>query len=106
MNKVETKVHASVSVSCLLGLTEEEITLLFRKLSGSINKKGELFVDSSNSRFQEQNRRNAVLRLESKIATAVKIRKKRIKTHPTAASKEKRLRQKKLRSLLKQQRSF
>ena len=84
VNKVNTKVHISIPLSKLAGLSEKELELLTAKLKSSI----------------------ALERLESKITSAVKITKKRIKTKPSAASKEKRLKTKKLKSLLKQQRAF
>lgn len=106
VNKVNTKVHISIPLSKLAGLSEKELELLTAKLKSSINKDFEIFIDCEDSRFQEQNRKIALERLESKITSAVKITKKRIKTKPSAASKEKRLKTKKLKSLLKQQRAF
>lgn len=106
VNKVNTKVHIAIPLAKLSGLSEKELELLTSKLKSSINKDFEIFIDCEDSRFQEQNRKIALERLESKIVSAVKINKKRIKTKPTAASKEKRLKTKKLKSLLKQQRAF
>mgnify|MGYP002673916460 FL=1 len=106
VNKVNTKVHITIPLAKLSGLSEKELELLTSKLKSSINKDFEIFIDCEDSRFQEQNRKIALERLESKIVSAVKINKKRIKTKPTAASKEKRLKTKKLKSLLEQQRAF
>lgn len=106
VNKVNTKVHISIPLAKLSGLSEKELELLTNKLKSSINKDFEIFIDCEDSRFQEQNRKIALERIESKIISAVKINKKRIKTKPTIASKENRLKTKKLKSLLKQQRAF
>ncbi|MGN0729252.1 alternative ribosome rescue aminoacyl-tRNA hydrolase ArfB [Treponema sp.] len=104
VNKVNTKVRLSIPVSKISGLSEKEYELLAKNCKPFINKNFELFTDCEETRFQGQNRKNAFERLEAKIIAAVKITKKRIKTKPTAASKEKRLKSKKIRSLLKHQR--
>ena len=106
VNKVNTKVHISIPLAKLSGLSEKELELLTNKLKSSINKDFEIFIACEASRFQEQNRKIALERIESKIISAVKINKKRIKTTPPIASQENRLKTKKLKSLLKQQRAF
>ena len=55
-------------------------------------------------RYQERNREIAISRLENKIAQALIIPKKRIKTKPTRASKERKLKLKKIRSEIKKNR--
>ena len=82
----------------------EEVKELKKQLKKK--NKPQIFIACEASRFQEQNRKIALERIESKIISAVKINKKRIKTKPTIASKENRLKTKKLKSLLKQQRAF
>lgn len=101
VNKVNTKVHASIPLSKVEGLSEQEFILLRQRLKGNINMEDELFIDVDDERFQEKNRKIAVERLEQKILASIKIPKKRKKTKPTAASKEKRLKVKKIRSLVK-----
>lgn len=105
VNKVNTKVHLVISVTCLEGLTEAEFVRLRSKLSGIINKEDCLFIDVDDERYQERNREIAVSRLENKIAQALIIPKKRIKTKPTSASKERKLKLKKIRSEIKKNRS-
>ena len=105
VNKVNTKVHLVISVACLEGLTEAEFVRLRSKLSGIINKEDCLFIDVDDERYQERNREIAVSRLENKIAQALIIPKKRIKTKPTSASKERKLKLKKIRSEIKKNRS-
>ena len=51
-----------------------------------INKEDCLFIDVDDERYQERNREIAINRLEAKIAQALVIPKKRIKTKPTLAS--------------------
>ncbi|MDR3284471.1 MAG: aminoacyl-tRNA hydrolase, partial [Treponema sp.] len=90
VNKVNTKVHAVIPVEAVRGLTGQELAQVRRRLSGNINKEGELFLDVRDERSQERNREIAASRLEAKIAAAARILPKRKKTRPTAASKEKR----------------
>ncbi len=106
VNKVNTKVHAYISVFDLEGLTEKEHVLLRCCIGKNMNSQNEIFVDAEDERSQERNREIAVRRLEEKILTAVKIQKKRIGTKPTKASKEKRLKAKKIASLKKKNRRY
>lgn len=103
MNKVNTKVHAELPVNAIEGLTEAEINSLRAK--SVVNADGALFIDVQDERTQERNRQIALVRLEGKIVLAARIQKKRKKTRPSHQSNERRLASKKLRSLVKLQRS-
>ncbi|QTQ12268.1 aminoacyl-tRNA hydrolase [Treponema parvum] len=105
VNKVNTKVSASLPLADLQGLSESEFFALRKNLHNIINSNGELFVSVQDERSQSLNRENAIVRIEAKIAAAARIRKKRHKTKPTQASREKRLKAKKLHSKLKSMRS-
>lgn len=105
VNKLNTKVHASVPLEKLEGLTSEEMQLLKVKLASRINNSSELFVSVKEERTQERNREIAFLRLEALITGAAKIQKKRKKTKPSKSAVEKRLSLKKIASLKKQNRS-
>lgn len=104
VNKVNTKVHAAVPLDLLDGISTEEKSVLRIKLHAVINKDGCIFIDADNERSQERNRIAALSRLENKIVAALKPVKKRRKTKPTKAGVERRLNQKRLRSLLKKSR--
>lgn len=106
VNKVNTKVHVSVPLGRISGLSEAEMQQLILRLKSHINSRLEVFADAEDSRSQEQNRTSAVERLIAKIISASQVRKKRRKTHPTAASRERRLKSKKLRSSLKKERGY
>ena len=106
VNKVNTKVHATLSLTDIQGITEEERDLLRKKLAAIINKEDCIFVDVDQERYQERNRALALERLENRIVNALKIPKKRIKTKPTKASQEQRLKLKRLKSELKRNRSW
>lgn len=105
VNKVNTKVRLTVPLESLSGLTAEEMERAREKLSPILNNTGCLFIDVDEERLQELNRKTAFARMESRIVNAVKIPKKRKKTKPTKASKERTLKGKKIRSELKRLRS-
>lgn len=104
VNKVNTKVHLVMPLSAIGGLTEIEAARLRVKLSSIINKEDCLFLDVDDERYQERNREIALSRMENKIVQALIIPKKRIKTKPTKASKERKLKLKKIRSEIKRNR--
>ena len=104
VNKVNTKVHLVLAVNDIDGITEAERGRLRTKLAAILNKEDSLFLDVDDERYQERNREIALTRLEARIVQALALPKKRIKTKPTKASKEKRLKLKKLRSEIKKNR--
>ena len=104
VNKVNTKVHLFIPVTSLGGLTDAELARLRSKLAAIINKEDCLFLDVDDERYQERNREIALSRLENRIVQALVIPKKRIKTKPTRASKERKLKLKKIRSEIKKNR--
>ena len=98
VNKVNTKVHAAVSIKALAGLAEGELASLRKNLAGRINKDDEVFVLVQDERTQERNRDIAVERLTALIIGACHIPKKRKKRGVSPAAKELRLRAKRLRA--------
>lgn len=105
VNKVNTKVHLAIPVSQLGGISEEERNRIRIRLAQAINSEDLLFIDVDEERFQERNRAIAFARIENRIVQALKVQKKRIKTKPTKASKERKLKLKKIRSEIKKSRS-
>ena len=105
VNKVNTKVHLILPVARVGGITDEERSRLRQKLSSILNGEDCLYIDVEDERSQELNRKIALSRMESRIVNALKIPKKRKKTKPTQASKERKLKLKKIRSQLKKNRS-
>lgn len=104
VNKVSTKVRAAIRLERLEGLSDAERQALRRNLAPSISREDVLAVAAQDERLQERNREAALLRLESKIAAAAGVRRKRRKTKPTKASVERRLRGKKIRAETKRNR--
>ncbi|MBQ9495055.1 MAG: aminoacyl-tRNA hydrolase [Treponema sp.] len=103
VNKVNTKVHAAISLDKLTGLSDAERALVTQRLAHNIHN-GNLTVAVQDERFQERNREIALARLEQKITVAARAQKKRKPTKPTKAARERRLKLKKLRSEIKQNR--
>lgn len=104
VNKVNTKVHLVLPAVSIQGITEPERTRLRTKLSAILNKEDCFFLDVDDERYQERNREIALARIENRIIQALVIPKKRIKTKPTKASKERKLKLKKIRSEVKKNR--
>ena len=105
VNKVNTKVHLVMPLAQLEGICDLERNRLRTKLAAILNKEDCLFLDVDDERFQERNRAIALARLENRIVQALAVQKKRIKTKPARASKERKLQAKKLRSEIKKNRS-
>ena len=105
VNKVNTKVCLQLAVSAVGGITEEERMLLRNKLSSIINSEDFLYLNVDDERFQELNRKIALSRIENCIVQALVVPKKRKPTKPTKASKERKLKMKRIRSELKKYRA-
>lgn len=105
VNKVNTKVHLTLPIAAVRGITDEERERLCTKLSSLINNEGCIYISVDDERFQEVNRKIAFDRIESRIVNALRIQKKRKKTKPTKASKEKKLKLKRIRSEIKKNRA-
>lgn len=105
VNKVNTKVHCTLSIDCLEGLSQRELELVKQRLASRINSGGYLSVDVQDERTQERNRAIALKRLESLVVQAAFIPKARKKTSVPKSAREKRLKTKKLLSMKKQQRN-
>ena len=98
MNKVATAVQLRFDVRRSNSLREEVRQRLIRIAGKRVNKEGVLLIDARRFRTQERNRQDAVERLIQWIRRAAERPKKRIKTKPTAGSRERRLEGKRQRS--------
>ena len=87
VNKVSTRVTASLDLSRLEGLTDEEAALIRARLARRINAEGILSVTAQDTRSQARNRGLAVFRLEELLGAALLPRAKRRPTKPTTASR-------------------
>lgn len=95
VNKVNTKIELRFPVQNSAVLDEMQKQLIVSKLKNRINNDGELLVTSSAERSQWRNREKATQKFFELIEMALTKPRKRKKTRPTAASRQKRLENKK-----------
>ena len=105
VNKVNTKVCLKLSLNAIEGISDEERARLKIKLAAIINAENCLVINVDDERFQEMNRKIALARIENRIVQALIIPKKRKPTKATRASKERKLKLKKIRSEIKKGRA-
>lgn len=108
VNKVATAVQLRFDVENS-SLPEDARQRLKHLAGRRMSDEGVLLIESRKFRTQEQNRENALNRLIVLMRRAFEQPKARVRTRPTAASQEKRLKEKKQRGNIKklrQERSF
>jgi ribosome-associated protein len=104
VNKVSTAVELRFDVARSPSLPEPVKTRLTKLGGHRMTKDGVLIIQADRFRTQEANRKDARDRLVELIKAATIVPKKRIKTKPTRASKERRVEGKKKRSTVKKMR--
>lgn len=104
VNKVETMAEGLFDIAASALLNEQQKAVLSEKLKTRINKEGIFSVRSQASRSQLENKEKVIEKMNDLINKALTPPKKRKKTRPSAASKEKRLREKKIASEKKEAR--
>lgn len=104
VQKTSTRVELLFDVEGSPSLTESQRAQVRARLSGYIDSSGVLHLVAQSERSQIRNREEVVQRFQDLLAKALKPRKRRRPTRPTAQSKEKRLRRKKMRSETKRSR--
>ena len=102
VNKVNTQVELRFSVKNSRLFSDGEKDSIFLKLKNRINSEGELIVTSQTGRTQLDNKEKVLEKFFELIEKALTIRKKRLKSTPTAASRLKRLESKKNQAIKKQ----
>lgn len=104
VNKVSTRIELRFNIqkSALLDDTEKQI--IIERLSNKINLNGELIIVSQSERSQLRNKEKAIDRFYQMLNKALTPKKKRLPTIPTQASKEKRLEEKRIQSMIKEKR--
>ncbi len=105
VNKLNTRVTLRFDVVGSPSLSDEQKQRIRRGLATRIDKNGTLHVVAQKHRSQEANRRAAVERFQELLHGVLKPRPVRRKTKVPAAARERRLKEKKHRSVLKQQRT-
>lgn len=104
-NRSATRATLFFDVANSPSLTERQRRQLMQRLSSRIDQAGILQLSAQDSRSQHRNREIVIARFESLLRDALKPRKRRRKTRPSAAANERRLREKKQRSERKRERS-
>ncbi len=105
VNKVNTRATLRFDISSSSSLTPEQKRALKKKLHNRITKNGVLTISSDRFRSQKANREDSLRRFVELLALALKPNPKRKKTSVPLALKERRLKEKKHRSMIKKERS-
>jgi ribosome-associated protein len=95
VNKVNTKIELRFPVQESAVLDENQKQLILSKLKNRINTLDELLITSGSERTQWRNKEKAIQKFFELIEKALTKPRKRKKTQPTAASRLKRLENKK-----------
>jgi ribosome-associated protein len=101
VNKVASAVELRFDAARSPALSPEVLHRLRTIAGARMTEEGVLVIDARRHRTQHQNREDARNRLAALIRTALIRPKKRRKTRPTAASKERRMTSKRRRSDIK-----
>jgi ribosome-associated protein len=104
VNKASTAVELRFHIERSRSLDEEVKRRLRQIARTRISDEGVLVIQASRFRSQKQNREDALERLAELIRRAKAIPRKRKKTAPSRAAKERRLEEKKRRAALKRDR--
>jgi ribosome-associated protein len=104
VNKVATAVQLRFDVAHSASLASDLKGRLIRLAGKRINADGVLVIEARRFRSQEANRADALRRLRELLQKAATPPKQRKHTRPTAASRAKRLEEKKQRSEIKRRR--
>lgn len=96
VNKVATAVQLRFNVQNSPSLPDDLKARLIILLGNRITTQGDLIIKANRYRTQERNKQDALARLQALIKQVFTPPKKRKKTKPTYASKQKRLNSKKL----------
>lgn len=106
VNKVATAVQLRFDIMHSSSIPEEVRARFIKLFDNKVTTQGEVIIKANRHRTQERNKQDAIQRLCQLIKIAAAPIKKRKKTKPTFASKEKRLTKKKLHGEKKTLRRF
>jgi ribosome-associated protein len=103
--KSSTRVELLFDVASSPSLTDAQRAKVQDRLAGHIDSGGTLHLTSQSERSQLRNREEVIARFQMLMRQALRRRKRRRPTHPTAASRERRLHAKRRRSEIKKGRA-
>ncbi len=104
VNRTASRVEMLFDVASSPSLGEAERALLLRHLAPHLDGRGVLRLVSQESPSQWRNRQEVLARFQALLARGLRPRRPRLATQPTAASRERRLRAKRARGLIKAER--
>lgn len=97
VNKVSTRVELLFNVMDSPSLDEAQKRRVLTALRSRIDSSGVLRIVSDESRSQWRNREEAIKKFAHALRSALAVRKKRVRTKPSASSREGRIKKKKVR---------
>lgn len=101
VNKVSSRIELRFNILRSSVLTDEEKALLSQKLRRKMNSDGELIITCQDERSQVRNREKAIEKFYDLFEKSLYRKPARIKTRPSAASREARIEFKKRRAVIK-----
>jgi ribosome-associated protein len=104
VNTSSTRIEVWWDVAGSPSLSPDQRTWLLQRLGPRLDSAGRLRLVSGGSRSQLRNREDVTARLQSVVAAALTVPKKRKKTKPSRAAKAARLEAKRRRSAIKERR--
>jgi ribosome-associated protein len=96
--KSSTRVELLFDVANSPSLNDEQRARVLKRLAGYMDSTGVLHLTSQSERSQWRNREETIARFQELMREALRKKKRRKPTRPTAASREKRLRAKRKQS--------
>ena len=101
VNKVSTRITIRWNVKTTQSLTDTQKERVLKNLESKLTSEGDLIVHNGSTRSQLQNKKLALDQLAEHVRSALYVKKKRKKTKISKNLQEKRLQEKKQRSMLK-----
>jgi|SRR5436190_16741956 len=105
VNKTDTRITVRWNAHTTQALTDTQKAYLLKRLHNRLTSDGDLIIHNSESRSQQQNKKNALRKFAEEIRDALYIPKKRIATKMSKTLKEARLKSKSHRGSIKKMRS-
>lgn len=106
VNKVNTKTELRISLSAIHGMSHRAFSRFRDAIRNRISAEDEVIITSDTERTQDANRHACLKKLRAILTASLKEPKIRKKTKPSRASKERRIKAKKVRSEVKSVRRF
>ncbi len=96
VNKVESRVELTFDIVNSQSLSDVQRAKVSKALRNKIDSNGILHLTSQKSRSQWENKETVLTEFSRLLKTAIKPSKKRIRTHPSKAVREERLKEKRI----------